>query len=81
MTDRKIPEKNKYYSAGAVVKEGFLGDWVKSRKGFIDILNSERGQEVFKPIIRQSTKYTYYKIKGQTLIDVLELIDKGELRL
>lgn len=81
MTDRKIPEKNKYYSSGAVIKEGFLGEWIKSRRGFIDILNTERGREVFKPIIRKSTKYTYYKIKGQTLLDVIALIDSGELIL
>lgn len=80
MNERKLPESDKYYSASAIIKEGFLGDWMKSKMTFINLLRGERAQEVFKPIIRQG-KYTSFRIKGQTILDVLKLIEAGELRL
>lgn len=80
MDDRKLPEPNKYYSASAIINEGFLGDWVKSKSGFIQLLKTERGQEVFEPIIKQG-KYMSFKIKGQKVLDVMKLIEAGELRL
>jgi len=73
-------QPNSYYSATAIIREGFLGNWVKSRKTFTDLLRTERGQEVFKPIIRQG-KYMSFRIQGQTVLDVLKLIEAGELRL
>ena len=79
MQDNK-PEPNKYYSAASIIREGFLGDWMKSRKAFTDLLRQERAQEVFKPIIKQG-RYMTFRIKGQTLLDVIQLIEKGELRL
>jgi len=81
MDDRKLPEANKYYSATAVMKEGFLGDWKKSRKSFTDYLRTERGQEVFKPIIKQNKKNETFKIKGQMILDVIDMIEQGTLRL
>lgn len=80
MENRPLPIPDKYYSAGAIIREGFLGDWIKSRKGFTDLLRTERAQELFKPIIKQG-KYMSFKIKGQSILDVIELIDKGELTL
>ena len=80
MNERKIPETDKYYSAGAVIREGFLGDWIKSRKGFTDLLRTEKAVELFKPITKQG-KYMSFRIKGQHILEVLKLIDAGELNL
>ncbi len=75
------PDKNKYYSATAIIKEGFLGDYFKSVSGFIEILKTERGTEIFKPIKKQNREYVTYKVKGQTLLDIMVLIERGELSL
>lgn len=81
MNDVNTPNPNKYYSATAIINGGFLGDWVKSISGLIEILKTERGAEVFKPIRKQNKEYVTYKVKGQTLLDIMKLIDKGELSL
>lgn len=81
MQDRNLPEPNKYYSAGAIVKANFLGDWVGTRRQFLNVLKSERAIELFKPIIFKGEKYTRYKIKGQNILEVIKLIDAGELTL
>lgn len=80
MISQKIPEPEKYYSAAAIIREGFLGDWIKSRKGFVDLLRTEKAQELFKPITKQG-RYMSFKIQGQHIIRVMQLIKDGELRL
>ena len=77
----KLLDKNKYYAASTVIRRGYLGDWVKSVNTFLDILKTERGQEVFKPILKQGSNYMTYRIKGQTIMDVMKLIEKGDLQL
>lgn len=81
MNEKKIPEADKYYSPTSIIREGFLGDWMKSKKTFVDMLRTERAIEVFKPIIKVGPKNTQYYIKGQTLLDILADIEAGTLRL
>jgi len=80
MNERKILEPHKYYSAGTIIREGFLGDWIKSRKAFTDLLRTEKAQALFKPITK-SGKYMTFKIKGQNVLDVMKLADEGKLNL
>lgn len=79
MEERKLPETDKYYSAGAVVREGFLGDWVRSRKSFIDLLKLDSSKELFKPIIIKGEKYIRYRVKGQHILNVMKMIEEGTL--
>ena len=79
--EQNQPEPNKYYSAGAVVREGFLGDWIKSRKSFTDLLKLDSGKELFKPIIIKGVKYVRYRVKGQDILNVMKLIETGDLNI
>ena len=81
MNERKLPDPDKYYSAAAIIREGFLGDWLKSKMSLTTLLREEKAQEIFKPIIKQGMRNMSFRVKGQTLIDVIALIEKGELRL
>ena len=70
---------DKYYSASKIVKNGWL--WMKSPMTFFALLKRKEGLETFKPIVLSKGKYTYYKIKGSILIEVLGKINKGKLEI
>jgi len=81
MEYRDLPETGKYYSASAIIKKRFLGDWMKSIMTFLALLRTERGREVFKPITKEFGSRTTYKVKGETLLEVIDLIERGELKM
>lgn len=78
--ETKHIDPEKYYSASKVIANGFF-PWIKSTMTFTNMLNTERGVEIYKPIIRQAAKNKRYFIKGSTIIEIRELAEKGELEI
>jgi hypothetical protein len=71
------PEK--YYSASYIIRNNFI-PWMGSIPPFIHLLETKRGQEVYKPIIKTTKKVTRYLIKGSTLLEILKQAESGKLR-
>ena len=70
------PER--YYAASTIIKNGWL-PWILHAKTFKEVLETKEGQELYKPVVRTAGGYTYRKIKGETLIDVIKKADDGKL--
>ena len=45
-------DPEKYYSASFVIVSG-LFPWIKSVKGFTDMLRTEQGAELYKPVVEK----------------------------
>lgn len=72
---------DKFYSATSLIK-GEAFPWMKSVMPFIDMLNTEKGREIFKPIIRIGKRGDKrYFIKGSNVIEVNRLAEQGLLNL
>ena len=69
-----------YYSPSVLMRNNIF-PWIKSTMTFMSIIKSERGRELFKPIIKESNKTKRYYIKGEDVIKVLELADNGKLEI
>jgi len=69
-----------YYAASTIIKNGWF-PWIKHIHTFRGMLETKEGQELYKPVIRKAGKYTFYKIKGETLLKIISMSDKGELRI
>jgi hypothetical protein len=77
MKDRTI-KPNSYYAASTIIRNQWL-PWIKHAITFKNILDTEEGHELYKPVIRRAGKYTYRKVKGSTLLAVIKSADSGEL--
>jgi hypothetical protein len=53
--------------------------WMTSHHALTRYLQTEKGREVLKPVVRQTVAHTRYAIKGETLLEVLAKANKGEL--
>ena len=69
---------DEYYSASTIIRNHWL-PWIKHINTFKSILDTPEGVEMYKPIIRTAGQYTYRKIKGEFLLNVIKLADKGKL--
>lgn len=78
MINEKDIDKEKYYSAKAVVDMQIL-PW-KSRATFSKLLRIEKWSKIFNPIANTVGKRRRFYIKGEFIINYLKLADtKGEL--
>ena len=73
-------DPTKYYAASTIIKNGWF-PWIKHITTFRNMIDTEEGKKLYKPVIRVAGKYTFNKIKGSTIIDIIELSDKGLLRI
>jgi hypothetical protein len=73
-------DPEEYYSATAIIKSGWF-PWIKHILTFRGMLQTKEGQEMYKPVIRTAGKYTYYKIKGDTILDVIKSAEDGTLSI
>lgn len=73
-------QKEEYYSPSQLMRCNIF-PWIKSTMTLMAIIKSEKGKELFKPIIRESAKNRRYYIKGEDILNVLDLADKGELKI
>jgi len=72
-------DTGRYYSASDVVKKGWtLWSAVLS---FTTFLNTDEGKRLYKPIIFTQGAVRRYKIHGSAIREVLEMADKGELKI
>ena len=76
----KTPDINpeEYYSASTIIRNKWL-PWIKHVNTFKSILDTPEGVTMYKPIIRTAGQYTYRKIKGECLLEVIKLADRGKL--
>lgn len=69
-----------FYSASHVIRQGWIG-WVKTVLTFTMFLNTEEGKRLYRPIITHTSASKRYKIPGSALIEVLQMVEKGELKI
>ena len=74
----KVIKPNSYYAASTIINNGWI-PWIKHKITFRNVLNTEEGQELYKPVVRKAGKYVYIKIKGKTLLEVIKKADNGTL--
>lgn len=74
----KIINPKTEYAASTIIDNGWI-PWILHRETFRRVLDTKEGQELYKPVIRKAGKYTYIKIKGKTLIEVIKNRDAGKL--
>lgn len=70
---------DEYYSASHIVKKGWL--WMKTVLTLTAFLRSDEGKRVLKPLILKRGVVTRYRIKGSDIIETLNLMSKGELKI
>ena len=71
-------KKDKWYSARfLIVNEVF--PWIKSLSTLIRWVESN--QELFKPIIKEGKTGKRYHFKGETILELLEKANSGELEV
>lgn len=73
-------DPEQYYSIRQISLGEFL-PWMTSHYALTSYMKSERGHEVFKPLIKQTKRHRKYLIKGSVLIDVIDKASKGEIVL
>lgn len=69
-----------HYSVRQIVINKWL-PWATSHITLTEYLNTPKGREMLKPIIKHTDRYTKYYIKGSTLEEVIELSNSGQLIL
>lgn len=72
-------EPEKYYSASQIIKNNWL--WMSTVLTLTSFLNTEEGKRLLKPILIERGAVKRYQIKGDAIIEVLELVEKGELHI
>lgn len=78
MTNEKVIhiDPDAYYSVSEIIENGLL-PWIGHRNTLK--IRIESNLKLFKPIILKSENKVSYKIKGETLIELNALPDKGQL--
>lgn len=69
-----------YYTPSELMANNIF-PWWNSTMTFMEKMKSEVGMDLFRPIITVGKKNRRYKIKGENVLKVLELADKGELKI
>ena len=74
-------QPNKYYAATTLINKGYI-PWISAANTFQDILETEEGKKLYKPIQRK-TKGGYNKnfIKGSVIIEILKKAEEGKLTI
>lgn len=72
-------DPNVRYSASHVVVKGWT--FWKTVISFTKFLNSERGEQIYKPIKFMLGKSNRYRIMGSNIIEALEAEERGDLKL
>ena len=67
---------DEYYSISAIINNNLIS-WIGHR----DTLRKKIKKNImlFKPLVIMNGKRTYYRIRGETLIEINQLADKGKL--
>ena len=73
-------ENENYYSVRQIVINKWL-PWATSHITLTEYLNSPKGRELFKPIIKQTDKFQKYYVKGSTLLEIIKQSEEGKLIL
>jgi hypothetical protein len=69
-----------WYPASKIINNGWL-PWIKSAAQFRDVyLKTEEARALYKPIIKETPKKIFYKIRGQTLIDIINKANNKGLK-
>ena len=74
---RETIKPDGYYTPTELHENGIF-PWIKSKITLMEIINSAKGIEMFKPIVKVTRRYN---IKGENVIKILELADAGKLEL
>jgi len=67
-----------YYATTTIIKYGWF-PWIKHVLTLRKILLTPEGQEIYKPVVRVSGTRTFIKIKGSTILDVIQRAANGAL--
>jgi hypothetical protein len=76
MNQQINPEE--YYSV-RFLTDNKVFPWMISHHALTKYLETEAGKVLLKPVVRQTKSHTRYLIKGETILTVLELAQKGVL--
>jgi hypothetical protein len=77
---RETIQKDEYYSASRLGMDKIF-PWMKSPMTILKRIKTEEGRKLFKPIVSTIGIATYYKIKGETVLEILDLADRGLLNI
>lgn len=84
MNKKKLPvdsiDPEKYYSASSIIQNGWF-PWFKQPLTFLKRLKSKEGIELYRPVTSVQGLQTRYNIKGQTILDVIDLANEGKLEI
>ena len=73
-------EPNKYYSVNYIATKKIIPTFF-SHFTLTAYLETEKGRELFKPIIKKTSSYTKYLVKGEILLEILKKMEEGSLKL
>ena len=68
-----------YYSASHIINNN-LFPWISAPNTFLELLNTDKGKELLKPVIRDAGKKKRYFIKGSTILEIHKLAEEGNLK-
>lgn len=74
---RETINPESYYTPTELYDNGIF-PWIKSIITLREVVNSPRGIELLKPIVKVTRRY---HIRGENVIKLLKLADAGELEL
>jgi len=69
-----------YYAASSIIRSGWF-PWIKHVQTFRRMLETDEGKVMYKPIVRTAGKYTFYKIKGSTILEIIDRANSGLLKI
>ena len=77
---RQTIDSEEYYTPSELMVNNIF-PWWESTTTLMSKIKSEKGMELFKPIIVLGKTNRRYKIKGENILAVLALADNGQLEL
>ena len=73
-------KREEYYSPSVLMANNIF-PWIQSTMTLMALIKSDKGKELFKPIVKTGPKSVRYYIKGKNVLKVLELADSGQLEI
>lgn len=73
-------DPEEYYAASTIIRNDWF-PWIKHVDTFRKMLKTEEGIAMYKPVVRTAGKYVRRRIKGSTILEVINLANKGLLKI